>query len=757
MKSRLFLLISFLFVERTSFSQDITRQDVDSMINALNKGKQGIDRVYLLLNLAQFHIFKPGELEVDLDSATIYINEAKALNRSLKSSIAYGYQMLTESFLTKERGKKDEGKKMVENAINILKTGANKDYLGRAYYELSTYFDYTDSLQLFKRIDLVEKSIDDFRQAGDLKRIGQSLEMLGDLYGETGDFNKTTQTLKESLAAYDSIKYQRLQGVYALLGASYLFLGHEYGQALFYLLKSLKAAQLTQDTSIQLCQINNYLGVLYNEIGRSDMAVGYLGDALAIARKYNDDLSIYLLATNMASTFNELDEPEKALKALGWLPQKYFLSDDPIVKATVGQCYLRAYVLLEQLGGAQIYCDTLLKVADKKIGDLARDNIYRLVASYFFFTKQYPKAHYYLVKSDAIATKISHENGRIQNLQLLYKLDSAQGNFQSAFNELLLYKAKTDSVSSERKVREFQVLGVEYEVGVKEDSIRLKDKDILLLTQRNSLQQANLKQASLIKNITIVGIILAFIIIALLYRQFRLKQKSNQVITQKNQQLQHYLNEKEWLLKEIHHRVKNNLQIVMSLLNSQSAYIDNDVALTAIHDSEHRVQAMSLIHQKLYHADNVSSIDISVYVRELASYLSDSFDTGRRIRFEIDIEPLEMDVSQAVPLGLILNEAITNSIKYAFPDMREGLISIVLSNASDDLYFLRVSDNGVGLPANYKKSGSLGMSLMKGLSEDLDGSFSIENHNGTTIKISFAYDKGFKKPGTFASSFSLNN
>src|SRR5436190_3322578 len=180
----------------------------------------------------------------------------------------------------------------------------------------------------------------------------------------------------------------------------------------------------------------------------------------------------------------------------------------------------------------------------------------------------------------------------------------------------------------------------------------------------------------------------------------------------------------------------------MSLLNSQSAYIDNEPALTAIHDSQHRVHAMSLIHQKLYNSENFSFIDMSIYIRELASYLRDSFNTGQRIHFEFNIDPLEMDVSQAVPLGLILNEAITNSIKYAFPENRNGLISISLSNTAVNQYLLTISDNGIGIPSDFadKKIGSLGMSLMQGLSEDLDGYFSIENKNGTIIKISFIRD-----------------
>ena len=178
----------------------------------------------------------------------------------------------------------------------------------------------------------------------------------------------------------------------------------------------------------------------------------------------------------------------------------------------------------------------------------------------------------------------------------------------------------------------------------------------------------------------------------------------------------------------------------MSLLNSQSAYINNESALTAIHDSQHRVHAMSLIHQKLYSSENVSSIDISLYIRELVSYLADSFNTGQRIRFEFDVEPLELDVSQAVPLGLILNEAITNSIKYAFPDERNGIITISLSNNAGQHCMLTISDNGIGLPVqfNTKKPGSLGMSLMNGLSEDLGGTFCSENDNGTIVTISFA-------------------
>jgi len=201
------------------------------------------------------------------------------------------------------------------------------------------------------------------------------------------------------------------------------------------------------------------------------------------------------------------------------------------------------------------------------------------------------------------------------------------------------------------------------------------------------------------------------------------------------------------LMREIHHRVKNNLQIVLSLLNSQSAFIDNESALIAIRESQHRVYAMSLIHQKLYGTENVSSIDMERYIGELVTYLADSFDTWKRIQFDLAIEPVELDVNQAVPLGLVLNEVITNSIKYAFPDGRNGVIAISLSTAALHHCLLTISDNGIGIPPHYadNKPGSLGMSLIEALTGNLEGTCSIENNNGTTVKIAFVREPVIRK------------
>jgi two-component sensor histidine kinase len=140
------------------------------------------------------------------------------------------------------------------------------------------------------------------------------------------------------------------------------------------------------------------------------------------------------------------------------------------------------------------------------------------------------------------------------------------------------------------------------------------------------------------------------------------------------------LTEKEWLLKEIHHRVKNNLQVVMSLLDSQADFLQDKVALSAIQESQHRVQAMALIHQKLYQSESLARIPMRSYIEEVVAYLNDSYSRYQPIGFDLSVDDIELDVTLAVPLGLIINEAITNAFNMHFL-MKEGALSTCIFSA----------------------------------------------------------------------------
>src|SRR6185437_2850916 len=197
-------------------------------------------------------------------------------------------------------------------------------------------------------------------------------------------------------------------------------------------------------------------------------------------------------------------------------------------------------------------------------------------------------------------------------------------------------------------------------------------------------------------------------------------------------------NEKEWLLKEIHHRVKNNLQIAISLLNTQTYYLDNAKAVEAIRQSRNRMYVLSLIHQRLYQADNLELIHMDRYVPELIGYIEESFALDPNIHFHIHIDPVQLDVAQAIPIRLIINEAVTNSIKYAFPQRNGGTIHIQLNYLQGNDLLLKITDDGVGVKPGFdiKQTYSMGMQIDT-LNEQLEGTMTIENKNGLEISIGF--------------------
>jgi len=200
------------------------------------------------------------------------------------------------------------------------------------------------------------------------------------------------------------------------------------------------------------------------------------------------------------------------------------------------------------------------------------------------------------------------------------------------------------------------------------------------------------------------------------------------------------LREKEILLKEIHHRVKNNLQIISSLIRLQSRYINDEKISEILNDSQNRIKSMSMVHEKLYQSDNLSKVDLEEYINNLAAELFRSYGKSiRKIRLRVEVCKILMDADATINFGLIINELLSNSLKYAFPDDLEGEIVIKFYQNSDGNYILLVGDNGIGLPSdfNLSQSKSLGMRLVNNLCNQLNGELEIIRENGTLFLIKF--------------------
>ncbi|MES2138768.1 MAG: PAS domain S-box protein [Bacteroidota bacterium] len=204
------------------------------------------------------------------------------------------------------------------------------------------------------------------------------------------------------------------------------------------------------------------------------------------------------------------------------------------------------------------------------------------------------------------------------------------------------------------------------------------------------------------------------------------------------EKIQQSLKEKEILLQEVHHRVKNNLQIILSILNLQNAHITDKKTLDLVRDIRSRIKAMSFIHELLYQTDDFSSINFSEYITNITNNLVYSYTQDHKINLKLNVGAIFLDLDRAIPCGLIINEIVTNALKYAFTDQEEGEVSVSLTQKNEFIHLI-IADNGKGFPVNidYKNTESLGLQLVVTLVQQLGGEIALDNSNGVKYTITF--------------------
>ncbi len=217
--------------------------------------------------------------------------------------------------------------------------------------------------------------------------------------------------------------------------------------------------------------------------------------------------------------------------------------------------------------------------------------------------------------------------------------------------------------------------------------------------------------------------------------------ESKKLTTEQKQteaQIKTSLKEKEMLLKEIHHRVKNNLQTIHSLLSLQTKYLNDEQDKSLFKQTQDRIKTMALIHEKLYTSQDFVNIDFREYIQNLSAHLLRSYSVASRIGLRIEVEKITLDIDRAIPCSLIINELVTNSIKHAFSNDKKGCITIDFHTNKKD-HVLSIQDNGKGLPENldYRNTESLGLQLVYALTEQLHGKVRLSRSKGTKFTITF--------------------
>ncbi|KAF2517128.1 tetratricopeptide repeat-containing sensor histidine kinase [Flavobacterium foetidum] len=702
--------------------------------------KNNSEKAILLLDLSSYYLKKPGEFKTDLENARMINAQAKLLSDRLGYKIGKARSILLDAQIFREKGDTSNAFKKAKEAVSYSKNHNLTELQAESYAELSIY-----DASLEQKAKYKETAIELFKKSGAKEKQAENLKGLGELYSINENPEKAEPLLKESLALYKAIKYQKLQGVYNLLSEVNTQKGN-YPESLKYALLAEKTAIALNDNSLQLSSIYNHVGLVYYYLRQNNDAEEYWYKALEIAKYHKDTEYVRTIGENLCSLLIRQKKENEALKLIKEM-QLHFPTSN--IERQMKENYLlfNIYRILKNNSTATVYYKKLADYygenADRNGNSIA---ILRSFASYHYQIKKFDDFYRTIKRLDTLAAGAGNNLIRSESYLIWFKADSSRGNYIEAIKHYQLYKSLSDSVFKGEKSKQISSLQIEFES-------EKKDKNIDLLQQKAKLQEIKIHNDTIVRYLFIIIVVILSALVVLLYNRFRLKKKTNeqleikqQKITEQNELNKKMLLEKEWLLKEIHHRVKNNLQIVISLLNTQSAYLDNEDALMAIQNSKHRMHAMSLIHQKLYQSDNLANIDMSWYIYELISNMKECFNTDDKINFVLNTEKVYLDVAQAVPLGLIINEAINNAIKYAFPADRKGEVKIVLKNIGYNNYELLIMDNGIGLPDGFDEieRDSLGMNLMMGLTDQIDGIFEMKSDNGLKLKITFTRNTEFE-------------
>lgn len=548
------------------------------------------------------------------------------------------------------------------------------------------------------------------------EKIGIGQDILGFTDSALRYYDKALDLLgKNAQVEYDSV------GLLINKGVAYYYAGN-LGRALeYYLIAEQTAIRSGKDQ--RLSYLLNNLGVVYRLMEDYEDAIYVYERSLKIKTQNNDRMGMANTEHNIGMAYMHQGKPDQAMGHLQRSKELYLEIGDKDQAATVDQSlgigyfergeYDKARVLLEGFQANNEY--------DYSNAGMAEGNI--TLARLYLLDKNYLKG---LALLESTAEALENTSRQTAKKDLYFYLSEAYRRVnqpQKALDALDKHVELVSELKSLQRQRLQEEMGAKYAV---------REKSQQLMLRQLELEKANRQRLFLI-----LGLVAVLLITGLLFWLVRTRNIANRELAQKNQQVQKALGEKEVLLREIHHRVKNNLQVVSSLLSLQSRQIEDPKAQEVMKEGRNRVKSMALIHQNLYQDENLVGVSAADYIEKLTQSLLYSYQGHNKdITIQSKVDQLTLDVDMIIPLGLILNELISNSLKYAFSEQESGTIDIQLKQLADGIS-LRVADNGKGIPEDFdmNNSTSLGMYLISSFAKKLNATFDLISQSGTAATI----------------------
>ncbi len=632
-----------------------------------------------------------------------------------------------------------------EQALEYSQKIFYKRGIADANLNLATYYyDYKD--ELTKSIFLNLQAYRIYEEAQNQEGMAHSLLLFSKTYRRQKQYSQSLEYALKALSYYKALNHsENIINTYIQMGGLYKILGDNLKASECYF-EALKVGENLQNKT-RTARIFENLAGIYQDEANYKKSLEFNSKSLQLQQELGNQLRIANAMAKVGLDYENLGKYDTALeyslKALAMYKELDFKSGIVRVLNNIGS----VYTAKEDYFNANDYLTEALNRNKKNSDEEAEAMISNNLAICYKENNQPDVALKFASRALSLAQKIKNKAEIKKANLILSEVYASVKDFELAYEHKKMYDSLQTGFLDTLKNKQIIELDAKYQVNK-------KDIEIVELKLKNDFNQALIEQSDTINLLAFTGLGLLSLLLLLIYNRFLIKKKNARVLLEKNTeiefrndtlqqlsfQLQASLKEKETLLKEIHHRVKNNLQVISSLLSLQSNTLSDPKALEAVREGQNRVKSMALIHQNLYQTENLDNIDFQEYLQQLIAVLAQSYSSAKqRISSQVKAEGVMLDMDVAIPIGLIVNELVSNAYKYAFEKEQEGLIEVALSKISNLDYQLVVEDNGKGLiNTNIEQIQSLGLRLVNILTSQIGGNLKVESDLGTKFTILFS-------------------
>ncbi|MBE0638815.1 MAG: tetratricopeptide repeat protein [Bacteroidales bacterium] len=714
MKVKLLLVLVIITMYFKGYTQD---SKIDSLSRLISTSADDNEKAKLLFMRSKS--YPASEVERNMADAS----EALIL---FKKSNNFQGQVDAMVQISNVYARQNKFPQALETSQKALELARQHDYpVGQAYALNNIGRNLAQMGKLEEAGEAYKEAVRLMSKSGNEKELADIYNRMGIMYFRSSNFNRAIECLDSAAMIASKYNIELLLAYIYMNKANNLSELTRYDEALDYHLKSIAIKEKLKDQKGLLQSYNN-MGNIYNLLDQPDKASDYYRESIKVASKLENKVSLGLSYSNLAVALEKMNRNDSLDYFFGQSIANFEQTSDKAGLALACHNYGNTLLNQNEYKKSDEYLTKALTLRREIKAPFDIASTLHLLGRLEIDRGNLEKAEQYLQEALIL---IEDENGKreadiLKTISIVFR---ERGKLQQAYSTLEDYVSLKDSIITESKLLKVQQLQADYDMLKKEAELVLEKKDNEIHRLAAIRQKS---RAFLLFIISILMVSLAVILVIV----FLKKKKYADKLMQKNSKI-------EALNKEIHHRVKNNLQIVSGLLTLHSIQTEDSKTKQAIDEGRTRLDSISLLHQRLYQSDSVTQVEIREYIENLAALIAGSFGLPtNKITTKVNLDNTYMDVDYAVPIGLIVNELVTNAFKHATVDEPSGLTILVDLHKKDRKRVeLVVSDNG--LPKENKtgiaENTSFGMTLINTLVRQLDGNMSRSYHNGTVFTIDF--------------------